>query len=67
MGNGNRAPKDHSRIAASIARKLDRLEPGEHFIRLQKPQSKVESWIITIENKQTGHIWRKAYYPGEME
>lgn len=46
-------PQDVSRRALSLARMLDRLEPGKYNIALIKPTSKNERWAVEISQSVT--------------
>lgn len=46
-------PQDVSRRALSLARILDRLDPGKFTISLIKPAGKHERWVIEISQSVT--------------
>lgn len=56
-------PQDVSRRAVSLARMLERLEPGKYNISLIKPTSGNERWMVEISQSVT--IQKKELYSGE--
>lgn len=46
-------PMDISQRALSIARMIDRLEPGIYNIELVRPVSKTERWTVTVSQSVT--------------